>query len=178
MAKIMATECPDHANCTLRVTVGDGTELIEHIRTLTTTESNAIAGRLDALENAIGRVLALEARQDGLDVEVRAQRADVVDVNQAISTLSITDPRFDALDEAVTGLRAEAARLEAMFRQTVSITDEAAARGAELLADVAESGTAVAGVAAQAQSRIDGLETKVADLKSEFIAHQKAENVN
>ncbi len=175
MAKIMTTACVEHENCTLRVTVGDGQELIEHIRTLTTSEADAFVGRLEALEQSQGRLTAAEARIDGLEVGIRSAVADVVDVNQAISTLSITDPRFDALDEAVTTLRAEAARLEAMFRQTVSITDEAAARSAESVADVAGLASDAAGSADKAHSRINDLETKVADLKSEFITHLKAE---
>ena len=175
MAKIMTTACPDHENCTLRVTVGDGTELIEHIRTLTLSEVDALSSRLDALENGLGRVLAAEARLDGLEVEFRAQRADVVDVNQAISTLSITDPRCDGVDEAVTQLRDDVARLEGQFRQTVSITDASAVRMADLIGEGATVAEAAANLAEKVSSRINDVETKVADLRSEFITHLKAE---
>ncbi len=178
MAKIMTTQCLEHENCTVRVTLDDGAELIEHIRTLTTVESDLFATRLLALEEAQGRVTAAEARIDGLEVGIRSVVADVVDVNQVLSTLAVTDPRFDGLSEAVSELRDVVARLEAQFRQTVSITDESTARSAELVADLADLTTAATGEADLAHSRIDDLETKVADLRSEVVAHLKAADVN
>ena len=58
--KIMTTSCPDHLNCTLRVTAGDGEETIEHVRTLTTIEADALSARLVALEEDRKRIAALE----------------------------------------------------------------------------------------------------------------------
>ncbi len=178
MAKIMTTQCLEHENCTVRVTLDDGAELIEHIRTLTTVESDLFATRLLALEEAQSRVTAAEARVDGLEVGIRSVAADVVDVNQAISTLSVTDPRVDGLSEAVTELRDVVARLEGQFRQTVSITDASAVRMADLIGQGTSVAEAAANLAEKVASRIDGVETAAADLKSDVVTLQKAQDVN
>ena len=120
MAKIMTTACPDHQNCTVRVTIGDGEELIEHIRTLMLSEADALNERLDAFERSLARIDEIEMVSNavsslivGVQSEADALRLEFANVD----TVRLNARLQDAQDRAATSDRALAQLEESLRRE-------------------------------------------------------------
>ncbi len=135
--KIMTTACPDHEHCTLRVSVGDGEELIEHVRTLMLSESEALTERLDAIEKSLARLDDLETVTNAVSslvVGVQSQADRLREDFNNVDTVRLNARVQEVADHAAT-LDKTVAQLEESLRAVSAHADELFAKVMKKLED-------------------------------------------
>ncbi len=135
--KIMTTACPDHEHCTVRVSVGDGEELIEHIRTLMLSEAEALDARLDGFEKSLARVDDIETVANAVSsliVGVQSQADRLREDFESVDTVRLSARLQDAADHAATSDKA-LAQLEESLRAVSAHADELFAKVMKKLED-------------------------------------------
>lgn len=172
MAKIITTPCPDHADCTLRITAGNGQELFEHVRTLMLSEADALNSRLDSVEATVLKFN--DHVHDSTVTDDLAKGLEELRVQVASTDL----PVILAEARQATALAHDVLRrfndVEDQFRQAFGQLGEVRAAVLEKVEDV----NTVAGAAAIGTSKLDGqvagVEKALAELTSEVGARLKA----